>query len=167
MKAIIKEIEKTTHIEVVPCTQMTRRIINLMLGGVLREVCYKGKNERLDQMILARTEALLILELLGGLRVGEATSGGDLHGLLANNIVFAVPSMGKGDGLGETIEMSIDDSKTGPGRHIAFVAVTRGSKLEAGMILRRCLDCFGVVLTPPGSQRRVLRWCVRTTGWSE
>eukprot|EP00310_Coccolithus_braarudii_P015563 CAMPEP_0183341814 /NCGR_PEP_ID=MMETSP0164_2-20130417/8029_1 /TAXON_ID=221442 /ORGANISM="Coccolithus pelagicus ssp braarudi, Strain PLY182g" /LENGTH=58 /DNA_ID=CAMNT_0025512237 /DNA_START=427 /DNA_END=599 /DNA_ORIENTATION=- len=35
--------------------------------------------------------AVLALELLVGMRVGEATSAGDLHGLAANDLCFSSP----------------------------------------------------------------------------
>ena len=56
--------------------------------------------------------ALLALELLGGMRVGEATSAVDLHGLAANDLCFASPAMGGvDDGLGETVEAASETQR--------------------------------------------------------
>ena len=93
----------------------------------------------------------MVLELLAGLRVGEATSSGDLHGVEANSVCFLSPlSKTADDGLGETIEVAVRDSKTGPGRHAAFVAKTQGDLgLEGGRIMRKWIKTaeFGVMET--------------------
>ena len=126
VKAQIKEIEKKFGVEPEPCTQTTRRIVALMMDSTVIEVCSRGRDEKLNDLLTFRTMALLALELLGGLRVGEATSSGDLHGLEANDLCFLQPACeATEDGLGETVEVTIRDSKTGPGRHAAFVAVTK------------------------------------------
>ena len=146
VKAQIKEIEGKCGVEHDPCTQTTRRILSIMLKRTIPEVCSKGKSEYLNSVLIARTEALLVLELLAGLRVGEATSSGDLHGLVANDLCFlSAASEATADGLGETIEVVIRDSKTGLGRHAAFVATTVGElKLHGGMIMRRFLRTTGI-----------------------
>ena len=74
IKAQVREIEKVCGIEPDPCTQTTRRIVTLMEERTIREVCSKGRNGELNHILTHRTLALLVLELLGGLRVGEATS---------------------------------------------------------------------------------------------
>ena len=142
VKAQVKDIEKRCGVEADPCTQTTHRIIEIMMAVTIRRVSFKGKNEKLNMIIEARTMALLVLELLAGLRVGEATASGDLHGLEANNLCFLKPASASfDDGLGETVEVKILDSKTGPGRHSAFVATTKGQgNLPGGLIMRHWLD---------------------------
>ena len=137
VKAVVKEIKKVCNVESEPCTQTTRRIINIMLDSSISEVCSSRGTP--DPRLVSRTEALLVLELCGGLRVGEATSGGDMHGLLANNLNFQRPRGGTSDGLGETVEVTVKDSKTGPGRRLAFVGVTQRLKIPNAVILRKWL----------------------------
>ena len=148
VKAQMKDIEKRCGVESDPCTQTTRRIIRIMDLSTIKDVCFKGRNERMNKILDARTRALLVLELLAGLRVGEATSSGDLHGLEANNLCFLRPvSANFDDGLGETIEVKILDSKTGPGRHSAFVAKTVGpSQIAGGDMMRHWLNQSGIKL---------------------
>lgn len=146
VKAVIKEIKKMCNVEAEPCTQTTRRIVGIMLGDTLKEVC--SNKGIIDKRLLSRTEALMVLELCGGLRVGEATAGGDMHGLLANDLCFQRPRNLQSDDLGETVEISLKDSKTGPGRRLAFVGVSRTSKIPNAGILRRWLKVAGVDMCP-------------------
>lgn len=138
VKAIMKEITRKTGMDCDPCTQTSRRIIRIMMEKTIQETCSQGSNLQANALLAARTETLLVLELLAGLRVGEATSSGDLHGLDANDLAFLTPlSSEVDDGLGETVEVKILDSKTGLGRHAAFVATTQGEgKLPGAKILR-------------------------------
>ena len=92
VKAQIKQIEKVCGVEPDPCTQTTRRIVSLMVGKTIPQVCSKGRHEDLNRILTSRTKVLLVLELLGGMRVGEATSSGDLHGVEANNVCFLQPA---------------------------------------------------------------------------
>ena len=98
-------------------------------------------------MLSWRSQALLVLELLAGLRVGEATAGGDLHGLEANNMCFITPAdyLTSSDDLGQTVEVMVRDSKTGPGRHASFVAMTQGPcAIKGGPIMRQWLKVAGI-----------------------
>ena len=127
IKAQIKEIAKICGVEPEPCTQTTRRIVKIMIGTTISAGCSKGASKELNLLLIKRTLALLTLELMAGLRVGEATSSGDLHGLSANGICFLVPACeATKDDLGTTVEVRVLDSKTGPGRYAAFVAKSKG-----------------------------------------
>ena len=92
VKALIKEIEKRCGVESEPCTQTTRRLVALMVGKTIRAVCSRGSSSELNEVLESRTMLLLVLELLAGLRVGEATTSGDLHGLEANKLCFLSPA---------------------------------------------------------------------------
>ena len=146
VKAQIKEIEKKFGVEPEPCTQTTHRIIAIMIDETIIEVCSKGKDSNLNDMMIFRTQALLVLELMAGLRVGEATSSGDLHGLEANDLCFLKPACAStDDGLGETVEVHIRDSKTGPGRHAAFVSVSKGEgALRGGQSMKDWINAAKV-----------------------
>lgn len=69
-----------------------------------------------------------------------------MHGLEANKLCFLTPaSQAVDDGLGVTVEVCVIDSKTGPGRHAAFVEKTVGPvALEGGRIARQWLRVAGV-----------------------
>ena len=157
IKALMRDIEKRCGVESEPCTQTTRRIVDLMVSDTIPLVCSRGVHEKLNEILTSRTLMLLVMEVLAGLRVGEATSSGDLHGIEANNLSFVTPALGMAwahepksystaiDDLGQTVEVVVNDSKTGPGRHAAFTAVTRGPcALKAGQIVRRWLKASGI-----------------------
>ena len=149
VKSQVKDIERRFGVEAEPCTQTTGRIISIMLVVTIEKVCSKGASKSLNSLLQARTEVLLVLELLAGLRVGEATSSGDLHGLEANNVCFLRPIRSEiEDGLGETIELEIKDSKTGPGRHSAFVSKTLGPcEIPGGKVMRNWIKRAGLAMT--------------------
>ena len=146
VKAQIKEIESKCDVEHDPCTQTTSRLIDLMVNNTIEAVCGKGKSSVFNSLLATRTKGLLTLELLAGLRVGEATSSGDLHGLAANDLAFLKPANASAeDGLGETVEVVVRDSKTGLGRHAAFVATTKGPvALEGAKHMRRLVRASGM-----------------------
>ena len=119
-----------------------------MVQKTIPEVCSKGRDPNLNEILKCRTLALCMLEVLAGLRVGEATSSGDLHGLEANSLCFLRPAgSATEDNLGETVEVVVKDSKTGPGRHAAFVAKTKGTcALEGGKFMKSWLQVAGIDL---------------------
>ena len=146
VKAVIKEIEKLTGVESEPCTHTTRRIVRIMIEQTIKSECSKGKDVAFNRVLNCRTMLLLVLELMGGLRVGEATSSGDLHGLEANNVRILRPvASAVDDGLGETVEAKIIDSKTGPGRYVAFVASSCGpGEIKAGAAVKSWINISGM-----------------------
>ena len=168
VKAISREIEKMCCVEHTPCTQTTKRIVGIMVDKTITTVCGIGRSAALNRVLAARTFALLALELLGGIRVGEATSSGDLHGVVANDTSFFTPlDSSVDDGLGETVEAIIRDSKTGPSRHIAFVAITRTSHLQGGRWMRQWIQasCVEMTITHEAGLRveRPDYWVVRVS----
>ena len=106
-------------------TQVTRRMLTALLSGVIDRACA-------TPMLAARWKLLVVLEALGGLRIGEATGGGDYHGLLANNMSIITSSEGT-----ETVEAKIEHSKTGRSRFVNFAAVTAVSQIDAASIVRK------------------------------
>jgi len=134
VKAVCREIEQCIGELAVPCTQSTRRLIAIMFGRTLTEACARARN---SSYMLARSRLLTVVEVLGGLRVGEALGGGDGHGLLAPNCAILEPLTETCAELGTTIEAHIEDSKTGvSGRYVNFVGTSRTLKLEAERYLR-------------------------------
>ena len=147
VKATVREIEKVCAVEPVPCTHTTTALLRILLSRVVPMIG-RRVSARLARLLRARTLMLLVLELLCGMRVGEATSSGDDHGLAANDCCLQTPhSEAKDDGLGTTFEGRIRDSKTGPGRFVACVGLTRGPlALNAEAIVRDYLEECGVSL---------------------
>ena len=103
VKLAVKELGLSHGVQKVPDSHATRRIISIMFSTTLLRV-----NERLRR----RTTVVVVLELLGGVRVGESCGGGDGHGALANNLCLMRPvgtSPGHED---ESAELWVEDSKT-------------------------------------------------------
>ena len=138
IKAAIKEILKVCHVEQVPCTPTTRLIVRQALDVTIPRACSGMRDPKARAFMIRRSRMLIVAELGCGARVGEATgSGGSNHGLAAVDSCIQRPAAGVGDGLGETVELCIRDSKTGPGRHAACLGTTRGPlALEAARYTR-------------------------------
>ena len=118
VKVVIKELELSHGVEAEPCTHATRRIMTITRDSTL---------PKRAKTLLTRSLVQVTLELMGGLRVGEATGGGDGHGLLANHLCLMRPvgtEMGHAD---EVVQAWIADSKTGFSRHACFVGKSRGA----------------------------------------
>lgn len=136
VKAAVKELEQSRGVEAEPCTHATRRIVRLMLDETLAE--------RVSPRLLARARVQVVLELMGGVRVGEATGGGDGHGALANNLCIMRP-VGEVEGCeDESVELWLEDSKTGFARYVNFVGTSRGIKLEAARYVRELWREYGL-----------------------
>ena len=121
--------------------------MNLMLGETIEKTVKQMKD-----ILVPRNRATLVLEL-NGLRVGEAAGGGDMHGLLANNVAVQVYVPSKGEKLGqmlsadlygETCEVSLETSKTYIGRRITFVGTSLRSKVPNAEIIREWWRASGV-----------------------
>ena len=130
----------------IPCTQITRRILGLMLGlntnpdgATLAKRCLRSAGGKL---ILVRSRVLLVFEVMGGLRVGEAT--GCIHGVKANDVSLLKSLSGVHAELGETAEVEIRDSKTGPGRHVNFVGTSKISKIPGAQYIRDLWKAYGL-----------------------
>ena len=139
VKYLIKEIAEMVGVDVEPTVAPTRRIYGIALERTIPAIST-------SKYIVDRTLFLLSLELAGGMRVGEATGGGEYHGLLANNINVATP-LGSVDPADETIEAYLEDSKMKFDRYVAYFSVTRGPlKLNSGRYLRELWKSNGLVL---------------------
>ena len=67
---------------------------------------------------------------------------------MANNVCFLSPASKEADdGIGDTVEVEVIDSKTGPGRHAAFVSGTYGKcAIRGEKIVRQWLHVAGIAL---------------------
>jgi hypothetical protein len=143
VKAAIKTITGMLGLEPEPCALPSRRIIRMAIEAELPKLC---KSLR---YILLRSLMLLVLELMGGMRVGEATGGGEAHGLLANNCYLARPIVLDKHKIDEMLVAEIEDSKTTFGRTVVMCGVTRGElALTASKHLLQLCDESEIVLKP-------------------
>ena len=98
-----------------PRTAATRRMLRLILDELI-DARFAGADVR------ARTKLMIALEAMLGLRVGEALSGGDFHGLAANHLCIM---RNRTTGT-ETVEAVLEHSKTKHKRWINAVGVSQG-----------------------------------------
>ena len=119
VKAHIANLVALHGLESVPMTHGTRR----MLQALLRQVIPQRKG---SGIIRARMRLLLVLEAVAGLRVGEATGGGDNHGLLANNVCI----LRRTDTGAVSVEGRLEHSKTKRVRWFNLVGVTETSRVD-------------------------------------
>ena len=132
IKAIIKDLRKAHGIEAEPMTHGTR--------AMLRHILYYQLEQMGNQMIRVRTQFLLMIEAIGGLRVGEAT--GEVHGLRAINTCTLVEiSTGK-----KFVEVRVEHSKTGWPRYINTVDCTQRSKIRCAEHLENLWRVSGLHL---------------------
>jgi hypothetical protein len=134
VKLLVKELEKSHGVVAVPDTHATRRIVHVMFNEAIDQVVSKR--------LRVRTRALATLEIMGGVRVGEACGGGDGHGALANNLCLARP-VGTGPyHTDETAELWVADSKTLFPRYVNFVGKSRQTGVEGARYVRELwADC--------------------------
>ena len=103
-----------------PRTAVTRRMIQLGIEEVLPTVCS-------TPLVLARTQLMIALEVMMGLRVGEVLSGGDFHGVLANHLTILRRLGDDGRPTGEEfVEVMLEHSKTKHQRWITAVGLSKG-----------------------------------------
>ena len=140
VKAVVKELEQSRGVEGTPDTHATRRILGLLMGKTLSEHC--------GPALLTRSKVQVVLELMGGVRVGEATGGGDGHGALADNVCIARPAGTNVGDAGEVVELWLEDSKTGFARYVDFVGKSQGAlAIEGAQLIRELWKESGVQVT--------------------
>ena len=133
VKAVVKELTSKLGVTAVPDTHVTRRILSVLFSQTLRQV---------SAALRTKTRWLAVLEVMAGVRVGEACGGGDGHGALANHLSFMNPvnSTSESD---EFCELWIPDSKTCFPRYVNFMGRSRGVGVDAA-------DSLRALLTEPG-----------------
>ena len=83
VKACFTNLKHLHGEESQPRTAATRRMVALILGPLIERHFALGAAG--DEM-RARARLMIAVEAMLGLRVGEALSGGDFHGMLANHL---------------------------------------------------------------------------------
>ena len=139
IKLMIKELEDTHGTAEQPMTIGTMRMLAASIHHVIpREF---GKNP----FIASRETINLINESIGCLRVSESCSGVDGYGLLANNTCILTDQS-----TGEvSVELKLQDSKTGLERWINMAGETLRSKIKIAEAYRNHWRLNGLHVTPP------------------
>ena len=81
VKALFDELKQRHGEESRPRTATTRRMMKHLLEDVIPE---RGGSHKVN----VRMQLMFAMEIMLGLRVGEALAGGDFHGLLANHFML-------------------------------------------------------------------------------
>ena len=140
VKALFNDLRVAHGEESHPRTAATRRMVRCILGtGISDE--FEARPD-----LAARYRLEVAMECVLGLRVGEALSGGDFHGMLANNLkILHRPAT-------DTcfVEGLLEHSKTKHKRYVSGLAVTEGeARVELARHLREYWRLTGVEVTDP------------------
>ena len=120
VKALHKELSARHGEEATPRTAITRMMMRQLLERVIPE-----RGGEVD--VSTRMQLMFALEVMFGLRVGEALGGGDFHGLLANHLVILQKLDEDGEPSGAvTLEGMLEHSKTLHKRWVNAVGVSKG-----------------------------------------
>ena len=114
VKAFYEALRQRHGEEAHPRTAVTRRMVKLIDRQLLAK--------RSPPHTLPRNRLLYHLEIMMGLRVGEAVNAGDFHGLMANNLVILTNQT---TGV-VSVEAMLEHSKTKFQRYINAVGVSEG-----------------------------------------
>ena len=116
IKKLVKELADQIGTEPEPCTIPSTAMVHTMLEKILPKRCASS------QYIHARSLVMFDMETAGGCRLSEAAGAGEGHGALAELVDVAFPL----DGSQSTINIRLEDSKTGFGRDVTYVTETQG-----------------------------------------
>ena len=107
VKAVYADLRQSHGEQVSPRTAVTRTMMRHLLETVIPE---RGGSE----IVNVRTLLMCACEIMFGIRVVEVLSGGDFHGVLANNLVLLQKlNEHNNEPEGEvTAEMMLEHSKT-------------------------------------------------------
>mmetsp|Transcript_66296 Transcript_66296/g.198036 ORF Transcript_66296/g.198036 Transcript_66296/m.198036 type:complete len:2091 (+) Transcript_66296:2828-9100(+) len=125
VKAFYQSIRHMHGEESKPRTAATRRMVRAILQQII--------DRSVSGLIRPRLRLMVALECMMGLRVGEALSGGDFHGLMANHLTI-LTNLTTGE---ETVEALLEHSKTKHKRWINAVGKSEGAaEIELARYLR-------------------------------
>ena len=120
MKAVYQELRQRHGEESTPRTAVTSLMMRHLLETVIPE---RGG----DETVNTRMCVMFDIEVMFGMRVGEALHGGDFHGMLANHLVILQRLNEHGEPEGEeTLEGMLEHSKTKNLRYVNAVARSKG-----------------------------------------
>ena len=133
VKAVYTELRQRHGEETKPRTALTSKMMRHLLEDVIPQ---RGGNEQVN----IRMQLMFALEIMMGLRVGEALSGGDFHGLLANHLVILQKLDADGSPAGEeTVEAMLEHSKT---KHLRWINAVGLSKGPARVALTKYIRAY-------------------------
>jgi hypothetical protein len=145
VKAHVKQLETNHGLESAPSTTATPMMLGAMVVGensIIQRRFEKTVSHR--ELLIWRWVMQVLLEGVGGCRVGEATSGGDFHGLLANNSSIILSPEAIGQWAKETVEVRLEHSKTGHARYINMAGTTVETKLPIAASMRKYWYAAGI-----------------------
>ena len=121
VKAVYQELRQRHGEEPTPRTAITSLMMRHLQETVIPE---RGG----DETVNTRMALMFDVEVMFGLRVGEALQGGDYHGMLANYLVILQRLDEWGEPVGEeTLEGMLEHSKTKSLRYVNAVARSKGT----------------------------------------
>ena len=129
VKAHVKMLNENHGLESTPATTATPLMMKEMQDVII-------PNRFRSDLLVYRWCLQMLLEGLGGFRVGEATSGGDFHGLLGNNICIITDPAADENWAKEVVEARLEHSKTGHARYIDIAGETVRSQLRTAACVR-------------------------------
>ena len=140
VKAMYHDLKLAHGEESHPRTAATRRMVRYILGvGIAAE--FEGRPD-----LVARYRLEVAMECVLGLRVGEVVTGGDFHGMLANNLKI----LHRPESSTCFVEGLLEHSKTKHKRYVSGMAVTEGgARVELAEYLREYWRLTGVEVTDP------------------
>ena len=163
VRAHLKELIGDCGIEHEPATTATPRMLSMAVesGGCIDE-------RYSDHFIAAREKVQFICEGVGGCRIGEVAGGGDVHGLLANEVAILEDLTADRGKVGSVVvEAKLEHSKTGFSRYLTMASVTANSGIKCAEITRDYWRRAGFsVVTSEQAGVRVSRpdfWVVRVS----
>jgi hypothetical protein len=141
VKAHLRELIGSATVEHEPATTATP----LMLKTMVEEIIPK---RFADPFIVRREQLQVLIEGVGGCRIGEVAGAGEVHGLLANNVALLEdPEAPVGDMAKTVVEGYLEHSKTGYSRYFDITGCTVNSKLECAKILQDYWRLAGMKVT--------------------
>lgn len=133
VKAHIKELKVAHGLESQPATHGTRRMLTHLLTTILPQW-------KTSEVIRARSALFLVLEAVGGLRVGETMGAGDHHGLQAGNLCILRDTRDSS----VSVEGRLEHTKTKHVRWVNMVGETHVSGVQVAGILAGYWKASGI-----------------------
>ena len=150
VKAHFSSLQEMHGEEAQPRTAATRRMISYSIETAVPRRCR-------DKLVCVRTQLDIAMEVMLGLRVGEALGGGDVHGLLANHVTILRRLDEYGLPTGEEyVEAMLEHSKTKHQRYVTAVGLSKGAaQVPLARLVREywALAGFDLIVRDEGGYR--------------
>ena len=137
VKAHAKEFIKKRGKEHAPRTTATSAMLDACTQQVIPER-WPESSRGANNYLRSRWTLELLVEGVGGARVGEAVGAGDFHGLMANNTsIVSHPEFAAQKWSREVVELKLEHSKTGAPRYLDLAGTTQLTEQPVADALRR------------------------------